>query len=357
MRDALKNMKFLDLDVVEYVGTVKLHGTHGDVIQNRDTGEIIVQSRNRVLSEEQDNCHFAKFVRNRCQEELCDVFEHVASFHPEAKSIGVYGEFCGKKIQSGVGVSLFDPFFVIVDVRVDDGWRHSSAILAAIADHLDTKSTSGGNGSSRNVYSVFEFPRFHVKLDARDPEPARELIDRLTEEVGSDCPVARKLLTASDSAGNAKKLKLPGEGIVWKCQHGSRHWFKSKCEAHAVVADTPKKREKNGDGGNDVVVDEFLARYVTPARLRQGLDYLREFNLPMATSSTRAFVKWVRDDTLKEGADDDSLVHGDEALQKAVSRAISDAARKWWFQQPRHSFRSSCSESSKKSSSSGSWTQ
>ena len=66
------------------------------------------------------------------------------------------------------------------------------------------------------------------------------------------------------------------------------------------MASTPKS--KNLDATTDEKVKSFVERFVTPARLRQGLDHLREFNLPADSSSTGAFVKWVSGDTLKEWA-------------------------------------------------------
>jgi hypothetical protein len=193
MRDALQAFAHVPHafgEEVDYVGTVKLHGTHGDVIQDRETGEITVQSRNRVLSRDNDNCGFAKFVHTRSPETWSGIFNFVASFFPEAKRIGLYGEFCGKKIQSGVGISQIDQFYVIVDVRVDWSWEHSSRMLKAIAERRRLYDAY----KKSSVHSILEFPEFVVRVNLLNPGPAQTEIDQLTEEIGAECPVARKLI-------------------------------------------------------------------------------------------------------------------------------------------------------------------
>ena len=189
-------------------------------------------------------------------------------------------------------------------------------------------SSSSPTSSNSRIHSIREFPEFRVRIDLRNPGPSRKEIDRLTEEVGADCPVARRLMAESST-----RMKLPGEGIVWKCVEcsSSRQWFKSKCVEHAVVASTPKS--KNLDTTTDEKVKSFVERFVTPARLRQGLDHLREFNLPADSSSTGAFVKWVSGDTLTEGAADieeDTAVERRDDFKKAASRAVSQEARRWY---------------------------
>ena len=123
---------------------------------------------------------------------------------------------------------------------IDRSWDHSTRMLDELA------SSSSPTSSNSRIHSIREFPEFRVRIDLRNPGPSRKEIDRLTEEVGADCPVARRLMAESST-----RMKLPGEGIVWKCVEcsSSRQWFKSKCVEHAVVASTPKS--KNLDATTD----------------------------------------------------------------------------------------------------------
>ena len=61
---AITPLKGGNSDEIEYEGTVKVHESPCDSISANPSTEWQLQSRNRVLTAEADNCGFVKFVQN-----------------------------------------------------------------------------------------------------------------------------------------------------------------------------------------------------------------------------------------------------------------------------------------------------
>src|ERR1700744_3145841 len=62
------NYHGIPLPELEFVGTVKLHGTNASVTIDTDTGELWAQSRSNVITPENDNAGFARFVQEKALE-------------------------------------------------------------------------------------------------------------------------------------------------------------------------------------------------------------------------------------------------------------------------------------------------
>lgn len=270
--DAFKYYRDLP-DVLTYEGTVKLHGTNIAVVQDASGGPIAVQSRNRFITPEGDNCRSAAFVMAR-ESEFKDMLASIRSrTEPQVvaklvvagervvlkltQPVILFGEFVGRGVQKGVGVSAFDPFLMLFDAVV--GSRR-------VPFHEKCE--------ARVVRNVGDFEKWTLRVPRDDIAGATERADAVAEEVGADCPVARAL-------GKPGK----GEGVVWRCRDrpSSRLWFKSKCAEHSVSAPVPK-------GG--VPAEDFAQRFVTPARLRQAVD--------AGHTLLGQFVTWVVDDVMTE---------------------------------------------------------
>lgn len=302
-------------DVLTYEGTVKLHGTNTAVVQDAPGGPIAVQSRNKFIAPNEpgrpktDNCGSAAFVMARD----ADFLEMFASIRSRTEPFVVaklvvseddvslkltqpvvlFGEFVGRGVQKGVGVSAFDPFLVLFDAVV--GSRRVPFTEACDA--------------SRGIRNVREFETWALSVPRDDIAGATARADAIAEEVGADCPVARAL-------GKPGK----GEGVVWRCKDhpSSRLWFKSKCAEHSVSLPVPKGR---------AAAAEFADRFVTPARLRQAVD--------AGHTLLGQFVKWVVEDVMtEEGAGlspEDSLAFRKAVSAKAaagMSRALREARQR-----------------------------
>ncbi len=123
-RNVVKEVRYLSKDsvlpVLKFTGTVKIHGTNSSVIVCSN-GDQFPQSKNNILTLENDNCGFArwhsenKYVFDTLREVL--EIENVIS---TSDNIVIYGEWAGKGIQKGVAVSECEKFFYIFGVKVID---------------------------------------------------------------------------------------------------------------------------------------------------------------------------------------------------------------------------------------------
>lgn len=308
LKDVPINMRYVSSDLpasLRFVGTVKLHGTHADVVVNRE-GIVTFQSRNRIITPGDDNCGFATAMIRRAA-----LFAKLA----EKGDTVFAGEWCGRGVQSGVGIAALDRFFVIYAVReLDTGQER----------WLDVPTTSLSTNllaelNAARVFFIDQFPRFEVTV-ARDDVLASVTVaevDRLTLAVERECPVARYFGVVGGV----------GEGIVWKCADAptSRMWFKSKGPLHAVVR--PAKIAKGPTDDNTFALS-FVDACVPEARFRQGLDHLREYGLDASTSNMGAFIKWVCDDAIKEEGSDLTPLQA-----KAVRKLIAQRGSKFYCAQ------------------------
>ena len=94
--------------VLRFQGTVKLHGTHGDIVRKDDM--TWCQSRNKVVTpgKQSDNYGFAAFMGERGLEVL---FKQIKA--PQGSTVMIAGEFCGGDIQDNVALSKLPKMFVI----------------------------------------------------------------------------------------------------------------------------------------------------------------------------------------------------------------------------------------------------
>ena len=124
-----KNPEISEIDIYF---SEKLHGTNGCVIVDFENDRVGFQSRNKLLTEDNDNANFCKEMKQRLSglKAILNEFYFINNF--VAKKVYVYGEWCGKKIQKN---SIFDDidtyekfFFVFPRVLVQDlegnwSWR------------------------------------------------------------------------------------------------------------------------------------------------------------------------------------------------------------------------------------------
>lgn len=158
------------LPTINFMQTVKIHGTNGGVILFKD-GTIRTQSRNRVLDPVNDNNGFDKWIAERAEvwRELAEI---LFFFCKEADKIVVYGEFAGENIQKNVAVAKTPKAFYVFDVAAfKDGkpftvmgfWEYDYCLF-----ELD----------EHNIYSIFQFPHHWISIDLNR---ADEYIPQLQE--------------------------------------------------------------------------------------------------------------------------------------------------------------------------------
>ncbi|TGO26556.1 hypothetical protein BPAE_0057g00320 [Botrytis paeoniae] len=202
---------------ISVTGTVKLHGTHGDIrITADDT--IYVQTRNSdVLTPALDSLKFLDFIQPARAEILALKKQFHARFqklNPKAKindehPLIIAGEWVGPKIQKDVAVSaLPERYFVIISVSINNEWQPDEPY-------------SDIENESINIVNISRGGFYYETIELKNPDPAFAKMQALADEVEKECSFAKAL-----------GLIGLGEGIVWKpaaplC-YDAKYWLKLK---------------------------------------------------------------------------------------------------------------------------------
>lgn len=311
----------VSVPIVEFEGTVKLHGTNFAILQSTD-GEIWFQSRERIITPLDDNAGAAMWAAGK-SDIFKKVFEHIrASVDCGNNIIQIYGEWCGGNIQKKVGICNLPKMFVVFAIRISDSaesttWLPSNKVkelLGQFVNHAD------------RFFHIYQFPTYKVVVDPLKPEIAQNKLVELTRQVEERCPVAATLLP----------IPYPecmiGEGIVWTCVSthpvvslsGLR--FKVKGEKHSsskVTVVAPIDEEKVNSAR------QFVENTVTLNRLEQGLTKLQEMGLdPTDTKNTGEYLRWITNDVLREEND---LLIASQLDVKTVKTEIAKVARTFFL--------------------------
>ena len=120
-----------------------------------------------------------------------------------------------------------------------------------------------------------------------------------------------------------------GEGTVLTCTsegfEDSAFWFKVKGQKHSVskvkVLAPVDIERVNG-------VRELVSNTVTEARCEQGIQKLREANLPLDRSSLGTYLRFIVNDIIKE--ESDTILKNGLTI-KEIGGPVSNAAKTWFF--------------------------
>lgn len=301
---------------VHYGAKIKLHGTNGAVRISPD-GDVTAQSRSADITTAADNAGFARWVEGTSAE--------WATMAQQAGDIIVYGEWAGKGIQKYDAVTLLDQkyFFVfgILNVPADTFIVAPVAIEEACPDLDDVVVLPWD--------TVFTAP-----LDYNDAENCQKFTDRLNDdivEIGESDPFIYGMFGVSGPGEGwvvspiCNAFEVPTESNTTEID---MHWyrtltFKVKTVAHSV------KKTKSAPMVIEVPegVAEFVEMFVTEARCNQGVYEVAGY---ADKKFTKDFLKWMGQDVKKESV----LELEDAGLEwKDVTKAVSTAAKEWWFEQ------------------------
>lgn len=246
------------LPIVLFVGTVKLHGTNGSVRFDNKNG-FLVQSRENIITVEEDNATFASFVSERKGVFLEIIDKYVYSFgiNLNTHSIVIYGEFAGKGIQKNTAINKLDKSFYVFNVRV----KPIEQEMKGYSKWLPIEFC----GSVENrIYNMSMFQKYHKLIDFNNPSEVIPYLEKVTDKVDKNCPI-----------GEHFDVDGFGEGIVWKGYYsGDYFMFKTKGESHKAKRKEPKVRiplspEKVKS------MEEFVDKYVTEEQVKKGIDSVK----------------------------------------------------------------------------------
>lgn len=284
---------------LSFTGTVKLHGTNAAIVFDKGYS---FQSRERVLTREQDNAGFMAHMEQYLIP-VSMMFQQIAEQNKIQglnDLIAVYGEWCGGNIQKGVAITGLPKMFVIFAIKINDQW-------------VDTLNVSCPEAS---IYNIKDYLGYTIDIDFEHPELVQNRLAELTAEVEACCPI-----------GKAHGIEGVGEGIVWRCTSNpsSEYWFKVKGEKHSA---SKVKTLASVDIEAVEQINDFVAMAVTESRLEQGLhNLINEQMKPFAMTSMGDFIRWIHQDVLKEEAD---TLQASGIDYKKLGSPIALAAKRWF---------------------------
>lgn len=171
---------------IEYFGTVKIHGTNGNIIW-RSENEIYFQAKERIIEPgKQDNMNFAKFLSGK---NFSKIFSQIKGICIENKipleyPIQVAGEWAGKKIQKYVAVSKIEPFFTIFRIGIG---MTSTGKMIWMPPHL----FGNVHDNDERIFNCNQFFTFEKTIDRENLSETIEELEKLVLEIENECPVGK----------------------------------------------------------------------------------------------------------------------------------------------------------------------
>lgn len=302
-----------------FKGTVKLHGTNAGVVYKND--DIYAQSRERLISVEDDNAGFAKFVKEN-EEAFRKLFQEVFDNNVLAdkdSNIVIYGEWAGSNIMKGTAINNIEKSFFIFGVKIKPDHEDSKAYWVEF-DYLRNQDSK--------IFNINDFPTYEITIDFNKPLESLEALETITHNVEEECPV-----------GKYFGFSGIGEGVVWTARatdktnipFDSDLRFKVKGEKHSKVK-TPKVKVEDPFENEKIELAEIL----TPSwRLEQGLNEV--FNLNNGNFIDRKglgkYIKWVLDDIIKEESE---TISESKFQLKDLNKYISEISKNYFMEEEKN---------------------
>ena len=298
---------------LKFKGTVKLHGTNAGVSYNEESG-MWAQSRENIITPEHDNAGFAFFAHSH-ETEFLRMFFDVANkenIDMHKNTISIYGEWVGKGIQKGVGISNIEKSFFIFGVKITP---HTGTEEELKANPSYWVESSYLQNTDVRIYNIEDFKTYEIEIDFNMPQLVQNKLSDFTIAVEEQCPVAKHF-----------ELEGIGEGIVWSIEfNGVVHRFKVKGEKHSsskvktlAAVDVEKLNS----------INEFVQYVVTESRFNQAVENTFPNNEPIDIKKMGDLIRWVVNDVIKE--ESDTLVkNGLEP--KDVNKYVSSKVREMFF--------------------------
>ena len=293
-----------------FKGTVKLHGTNASVCFNSKDG-FWIQSRNNIITLENDNAGFAFFAESR-KSEFLTLLEILADKDDDIDSectISIYGEWAGKGVQKSVGISELEKAFYVFGVKVSN--PQDEEFNSYWIDSSNVRNTEC------RIFNVEDYETYSIDVDFNMPQLSQNKFGEITEKVENECPISKAF-------GINKGL---GEGVVWSVEYkDSLRRFKVKGDKHSV---TRVKKLASVDVEKLKNIQDFIEYAVTENRFNQAIENVfgsGDLDIKKMGDLIRWFVK---DVALEEM--DTMLENGLEP--KDVNKYISTKVREMFFKE------------------------
>ena len=294
---------------IKFKGTVKTHGTNAGVMFSPD-GEYSIQSRKRIITVGDDNAGFAAFATKNI-----DSFRQnrnkLIELYPELKeeTLIIFGEWDGRGVQSSVGISQLEKFFVTFAVKVQE--RDETP-----GYYLEESKWNWIKDESVRIFNVNDFQRYEVEIDFEEPSLISNYVTELVDGVEKECPIA-KAIAKLDGVELENTI---GEGIVWVGEwNNQRFIWKAKGEKHSSSKPKRGRTAAPVDIEKSNNIADFIDYAVTENRMNQGIKEVFG-DSPVDIKQLGDYIRWVVNDVIEE----EVLVLVESGLiAKDVNKAIS----------------------------------
>lgn len=300
--------------IVSYRAKVKLHGTNAAIQCHKD-GTIVAQSRSGVITPENDNMGFARWVADQSQSWPIPLTDDTIVF---------YGEWCGPGIQQGVGINKIpEKCFAVFAAHIFN--EESDDIFITAPEALN--SLLPQTARPPNV-QVLPWAGLEISVDwsshSEVLQTKVDLINKCVEEIEACDPWVKSVFGVEGT----------GEGLVfYPCfEHEGRTnfsnlAFKAKGEKHRVV-----KQPKAAIVDPQVAqgIEDFVNLVLTEARLQQGAGVINGDSGEFDKKRTGDFVRWILGDVTKEAQDE---LEASGLTMAQVQKALSARASRWYVGQ------------------------
>lgn len=295
------------LPILQTFGSVKLHGTCASFCYNTLDGGW-AQSKNKIITPLNDNAGFSMFVKENYNQflNLINRVMHTYSINTENNTISIFGEWAGKKIQAGVGISKLERKFYIFDIKITP--NNKEKVSYWVSSHIfDLENYD-------NIYHIKEFQTFSIDINFEKTDIAKKDFKKLVDKVEAECPVAKHFGVSGI-----------GEGIVFTIYYcRNRFLFKVKGKKHSGNRKIKMQESKNVDQQlvNDVVYK------ITHMRLEQmvqeSFDVINggEINI----SGMGRYLRAVKEDIIAEDLD---IITDAGLTIKNINKTLHNTARNY----------------------------
>ncbi|CAF1126013.1 unnamed protein product [Rotaria sordida] len=205
------------LPILNFIGTVKLHGTNAAIGYLKGFG-YWCQSRNCVITPDKDHAGFTEQIFPFADEFFnVYVLPHcptIREHYQRGDRIVIFGEWCGGNIQKNVALCGLPTMFVIFKVRIvnqltkkrtnaninneEQQETHSRTFW------LDPKEWANIKWHEHSIYNIYDFPTYTIEINFNQPKLSQDALTKITEEVERQCPVGAYF----------NRVGI-GEGVVW----------------------------------------------------------------------------------------------------------------------------------------------
>lgn len=300
-----------------YRGKIKLHGTNAGIRVHK--GEVLVQSRENILTPENDHAGFARWVASKLDywKSICD---------DSSEELTIFGEWCGPGIMKGTAINQIpNKIFAVFAVMIGGvGFTEDSEFPKednnSFVTEPDILETILGNRPS----DVFVLPwakYYPFTIDWSKRETLQPIVDRLNGLISELEPVDPWVKETFGVDGTAEGVVFYPTGPIVRKQF-ENFAFKVKGEKHKV-----KKTKEAVQIDPEVAasIDEFIAMFVTEPRCEQGLAAIGGST---EMKNVGPFLKWLAADILKESV---AELEASELEWDQVQKAVQNTGRSWFI--------------------------